>query len=262
MELYPNKGVVTRLKASEWRPYNKDLFAKMRRASREFGLIEEGDCIAVGLSGGKDSTLLLYAMAVLQRTLPCDFSLRAVSLDLGWGNDYSEMAAFCDRLGVPLEIIPSEIGPLIFEERKEKNPCSLCARMRRGAINNWAHDNGCNKVALGHHMDDCIETLLMSLFYEGRIHTFAPRSYLTRSQVTVIRPLVYVSEADITRIGARLALPLVKNKCPADGHTTRSETKDLLASLAVSNPRIKERIMSGIDKDLWQHYRITPSEEE
>lgn len=134
--------------------------------------------------------------------------------------------------------------------------------MRRGAINNWAHDNGCNKVALGHHMDDCIETLLMSLFYEGRVHTFAPRSYLTRSQVTVIRPLVYVSEADITRIGARLALPLVKNKCPADGHTTRSETKDLLASLAVGNPRIKERIMSGIDKDLWQHYRITPSEEE
>lgn len=234
----------------------------MRRASREFGLIEEGDVIAVGLSGGKDSTLLLYAMAVLQRTLPCDFSLRAVSLDLGWGNDYSDMAGFCERLGVPLEIIPSEIGPLIFEERKEKNPCSLCARMRRGAINNWAHDNGCNKVALGHHMDDCIETLLMSLFYEGRIHTFAPRSYLTRSEVTVIRPFVYVSEEDIIHIGKKLAIPVVKNLCPADGHTTRSEMKDLLAQLSRDNPRIKERIMSGIDKDLWQPYRIHQETEE
>ena len=249
------------MKASEWRPYNKDLFSKMRRASREFGLIEDGDVIAVGLSGGKDSTLLLYAMAVLARTLPCDFSLRAVSLDLGWGNDYSEMAALCERLEVPFTSIPSEIGPLIFEERKEKNPCSLCARMRRGAINNWAHDNGCNKVALGHHMDDVIETLLMSLFYEGRIHTFAPRSYLTRSEVTVIRPLVYVSEADITRIGRQLALPLIVNRCPADGHTTRSDIKDLLTTLSTTNPRIKERIMSGIDKDLWQPYRITHEEE-
>lgn len=250
------------LKASEWRPYNKDLLSKMRRASREFGLIEEGDRIAVGLSGGKDSTLLLYAMAVLQRTLPCIFSLRAVSLDLGWGNNYSEMATFCESIGVPLEVIPSNIGPLIFEERKEKNPCSLCARMRRGAINNWAHDNGCNKVALGHHMDDCIETLLMSLFYEGRIHTFAPRSYLTRSQVTVIRPLVYVAESDIIRIGHALKLPVIINRCPADGHTTRSDMKELLTKLSGHNPRIKERIMSGIDKDLWQPYRIHPETEE
>lgn len=250
------------MKASEWRPYNKDLFSKMRRASRDFGLIEDGDVIAVGLSGGKDSTLLLYAMAVLARTLPCNFSLRAVSLDLGGGNDYSEMAAFCKELGVPLEIIPSEIGPLIFEERKEKNPCSLCARMRRGAINNWAHANGCNKVALGHHMDDVIETLLMSLFYEGRIHTFAPRSYLTRSEVTVIRPLVYVSEDTITHIGKKLSLPVVVNRCPADGYTTRSDIKQLLSTLQASNPRIKERIMSGIDKDIWQRYRITTTQEE
>ncbi len=250
------------MKATEWRPYNKDLFAKMRKASREFSLIEEGDKIVVGLSGGKDSTLLLYAMVVLQRTLPCNFSLHAVSLDLGWGNDYSEMQAFCERLEVPLTIIPSEIGPLIFHERKEKNPCSLCARMRRGAINNWAHDNGYNKVALGHHMDDVIETLLMSLFYEGRIHTFAPRSYLTRSEVTVIRPLIYVTESDITRIGRQLNLPLIVNKCPADGYTTRSDIKDLLTTLTNDNPRIKERIMSGIDKDLWQVYRHTNVQEE
>lgn len=261
MRLYYRKGVVSLLKANEWRPYNKDLFAKMRRASREFGLIEAGDRIAIGLSGGKDSTLLLYAMAVLKRTLPCDFEIQAVSLDLGWGNDYTEMAAFCEQLEVPLSIIPSEIGPLIFEERKEKNPCSLCARMRRGAINNWAHDHGFNKVALGHHMDDVIETLLMSLFYEGRIHTFAPRSYLTRSEVTVIRPLVYVQEEDITRIAKRLSLPLIINRCPADGKTTRSEIKDLLTTLSIDNPRVKERIMSGIDKDLWQQYRVPQSQE-
>lgn len=244
------------MKANEWRPYNKDLFAKMRKASRDFGLIEEGDRIAIGLSGGKDSTLLLYAMAVLKRTLPCDFSIRAVSLDLGWGNDYTEMTAFCDSLEVPFDIIPSEIGPLIFEERKEKNPCSLCARMRRGAINNWAREQGCNKVALGHHMDDVIETLLMSMFYEGRIQTFAPRSYLTRSEVTVIRPMVYVAESTIIKIARQLDLPLIINKCPADGFTTRSDMKNLLETLMGDNPLIKQRIMSGIEKDLWNKYKV------
>lgn len=244
------------MKASEWRPYNKDLFAKMRKASRDFGLIEENDNIVVGLSGGKDSTLLLYAMAVLKRTLPCKFNLHAVSLDLGWGNEYTDMAAFCRELEVPFDIIPSEIGPLIFEERKEKNPCSLCARMRRGAINNWAHDHGYNKVALGHHMDDVIETLLMSMFYEGRIQTFAPRSYLTRSEVTVIRPMVYVQESVIEKIARQLELPLIVNKCPADGFTTRSDMKSLLLKLMVDNPLIKQRIMSGIEKDLWDRYKV------
>ncbi len=244
------------MKASEWRPYNKDLFAKIRKASRDYGLIEENDTIAIGLSGGKDSTLLLYAMAVLKRTLPCDFNIKAVSLDLGWGNDYTEMRAFCEKLEVPFEIIPSEIGPLIFNERKEKNPCSLCARMRRGAINGWAHDNGCNKVALGHHMDDVIETLLMSLFYEGHMQTFAPRAYLTRSDVTVIRPMVYVSEHDITKIGRQIGIPIIKNLCPADGYTTRSNIKHLLTNLQQDNPRVKERMMSAVENDLWSKYKI------
>ena len=244
------------LKANEWRLYNKDLFAKMRKASRDFGLIEENDSIAIGLSGGKDSTLLLYAMAVLKRTLPCNFTIRAVSLDLGWGNDYTDMATFCNSLDVPFDIIPSEIGPLIFEERKEKNPCSLCARMRRGVINNWAHEHGCNKVALGHHMDDVIETLLMSMFYEGRIQTFAPCAYLTRSEVTVIRPMVYVAESTITKIARQLELPLIVNKCPADGFTTRSDMKSLLLKLMADNPLIKQRIMSGIEKDLLNQYKV------
>lgn len=256
MKLVFTKELSELLKANEWRPYNKDLFAKMRKASRDFGLIEENDSIAIGLSGGKDSTLMLYAMAVLKRTLPCNFTIRAVSLDLGWGNDYTDMAAFCAALEVPFDIIPSEIGPLIFEERKEKNPCSLCARMRRGAINNWAHEQGCNKVALGHHMDDVIETLLMSMFYEGRIQTFAPRAYLTRSEVTVIRPMVYVAESTITKIARQLELPLIVNKCPADGYTTRSDMKSLLLKLTADNPMIKQRIMSGVEKDLWGQYKI------
>lgn len=244
------------LKANEWRPYNKDLFSKIKKASRDYGLIEENDTIAIGLSGGKDSTLLLYSMAVLKRSLPCKFNLRAVSLDLGWGNDFSEMINFCNDLEVPFDIIPSEIGPLIFEERKENNPCSLCARMRRGAINGWAQEHQCNKVALGHHMDDVIETLLMSMFYEGHVHTFAPRSYLSRTDVTVIRPMVYVEESTIIKIGRQLNLPLIINKCPADGQTTRSDIKELLTTLSKDNPLVKQRIMSGIEKDLWNKYKL------
>lgn len=250
------KGVYIYLKSKEWRPYNKDLFSKIRKASRDYQLIQENDTIAVALSGGKDSTLMLYSLAVLQRTLPCSFNLKAVSLDMGWHNDYRALSQFCQNIDVPLEIIPSEIGPLIFEERKEKNPCSLCARMRRGAINNWASENGCNKVALGHHLDDVIETLLMSTFYEGHIQTFAPKAYLTRSRITVIRPMVYVLESDIIKISRQLSLPIIINQCPADGNTTRSKEKELIKELAKNNPLIRERMMSGIEKDLWQKYKI------
>ena len=244
------------MKAKEWRPYNKDLFSKMRKASRDYHLIEENDTIAVALSGGKDSTLMLYALAVLQRTLPCQFNLKAVSLDMGWNNDYTSLKALCEKLEVPFEIIPSQIGPIIFEERKEKNPCSLCARMRRGAINSWAHENNCNKVALGHHLDDVIETFLMSTFYEGHIQTFAPKAYLTRAEVTVIRPMVYVLESDIIKISRQLSLPVIVNKCPADGYTTRSKEKQLIKELSKDNPLIRERMMSGIEKDLWHKYKV------
>jgi tRNA 2-thiocytidine biosynthesis protein TtcA len=240
------------LKAKDWRPYNKLLFSRMRKASRDYGLIEDGDRIVVGLSGGKDSTLMLYALAVLQRSLPVHFDLRAVTLDMGWGNDYSEHIAFCQKLDVPFEVIPSDVGPLIFEERQEKNPCSLCARMRRGAVNGWAHEHGCNKVALGHHLDDVIETLLMSMFYEGRVQTFMPKSYLSRSDVTVIRPMVYVTEADIISIGKKIGIPVMVNKCPADGHTVREDAKDLIKELSTTNPMIRTRLMSGVVKDLWK----------
>ncbi len=240
----------------EWRPFNKTLFAKMRRASRDYGLITEGDHICIALSGGKDSTLLLYAMEILRRTLPCNFQLSALSVDLGWQNDYLAHIAFCKKLGIPYDIVKTDIGPIIFNERKEKNPCSLCARMRRGAVNNWAVEHGCNKVALGHHLDDVIETLLMSLFYEGRLHTFAPYAYLSRTDITVIRPLVYVLESDIQRIAKRLNLPILLNACPADGKTTRSAEKKLISELAQQNPPVRERMMHAIETSLWTEYRI------
>ncbi|MFM9413281.1 tRNA 2-thiocytidine biosynthesis TtcA family protein [Peptococcus simiae] len=240
-----------------WRAYNKDLFAPMRRASRDYGLIEAGDCIGIGLSGGKDSTLLLYSLAVLQKTLPTPFQIKAMSVDLGWENDYTAHRALCEELSIPFEVVPSNIGPIVFEERQEKNPCSLCARMRRGAVNNWAAANGCNKVALGHHLDDVIETLLMSLFFEGRLHTFAPRAYLSRADLTVIRPLVFVKEADIRRIVRKLDLPIMHNACPADGFTKRSEEKALIAQLAKDNPGIRDRMMHAVTSSLWTSYQIT-----
>lgn len=242
--------------SKDWRHYNKPLFAKMRRASRDYGLIEADDHICVALSGGKDSTLLLYGLRILQKTLPTPFKLSAMSVDMGWGADYTSLKSFCKDLDVPFSIVPSDIGPIVFEARQEKNPCSLCAKMRRGAVNHWASEQGYNKVALGHHLDDVIETLLMSLFYEGRLHTFAPRAYLSRANVTVIRPLIFVLENDIRRIGQQLKLPIMYNPCPADGHTVRSDEKALIAHLAEKNPGIRERMMHAVENGLWEAYRI------
>lgn len=239
-----------------WKPFNKILFSKIRKASRDYQLIEEGDRIAVSLSGGKDSNVLLYALSILQKTLPCHFDLKAVTIDMGWGTSYDELESYCEKLGVPLAIVPSQIGPIVFEERKEKNPCSLCARMRRGAVNRWAHENNCNKVALGHHMDDVIETVLMSLFYEGRLHTFAPKAYLSRMDVTVIRPLVLVAEVDIKRIAQRLEIPIVDSCCPANGFTMRSKEKNHIAELEKENPLIRERMLSAVVRDMWNKYDV------
>lgn len=242
-----------------WRSFNKAIFSKMRRASRDYGLIEEGDVICVSLSGGKDSSFLLYALHILQRSLPCSFELKPVLVDMGWGVDWSPLEDFCKNLDLSLSIVPSKIGPIVFEERKESNPCSLCARMRRGAVNRWASSQSCNKVALGHHRDDCIETLLMSLFYEGRIHSFAPRAYLDRMDVTIIRPLVLVAELDIIKAVERLKIPVIKNPCPAEGQTIRDRKKELIAELAIDNPLIQDRMMAAITKDLWSSCFISPN---
>lgn len=241
----------------DWRQFSKPLLIPMRKASRDYGLIEENDKILIALSGGKDSLTLLYAMSILKKTLPCHFEITALTLDMGFKNDYVKVKQFCDSLEVPFYTIDSEIAQIIFEERKEKNPCSLCARFRRGAINNWANEHGYNKVALGHHMDDVLETFLMSLFYEGRLNTFAPKSYLDRSDVTVIRPLVYVLENDIKKIARQLNFPIVINNCPANGNTTRAKEKELISQLSKDNSALRHRMMSAIVSKLWNQYKIT-----
>lgn len=238
--------------------FNKPLLAKMRRASREYGLIENGDKIAVGLSGGKDSTLMLYALSVLKRTIPVKFDLQAITLDSGWDNDWSTLADYCASLDIPFHLEKTNIAQVVFDIRQEKNPCSLCAKMRRGALHSIAKNLGCNKVALGHHLDDALETFLMSLTYEGRIHTFAPKAYLSRSDITLIRPMIYVLESDIVAISKQLDLPIVINKCPADGYTSRQDMKDLIANLAKDNPLVRQRMQSALTTGLWQKYLITP----
>lgn len=244
-----------------WRKFNKPLLAKMRRASREYGLIQPYDKIAVGLSGGKDSTVMLYALSVLQKTLPFPFTLQGISLDVGWNNDYDLVGQYCQPLGVPFHLEQTQIGRIVYEERKESNPCSLCANMRRGAINNTAKKLGCNKVALGHHLDDALETFLMSLVFEGRMHTFAPRTYLSRADITVIRPMIYVYEKDIISIAKKLELPVVPNTCPADGITKRHSMKEEMVRLEAMNPTVKERMLHAITTSIWAPLML-PEEEQ
>lgn len=244
-----------------WHQFNKPILAKMRRASREYGLIQPYDKIAVGLSGGKDSTVLLYTLSVLRDTLPFPFEVQGISLDVGWDNDFEPIRGFCESLEIPYHLEKTNIGRVVYEERKESNPCSLCANMRRGAINNLAKDLGCNKVALGHHLDDALETYLMSLVFEGRMHTFTPLTYLTRADITVIRPMIYVFEKDIISAARKLELPVVKNNCPADGITKRQTMKEEMQRLEAINPTVKERMLHAITQTLWAPLMV-PEEEQ
>jgi len=234
-----------------WRKLRYPLLNKVKRALREFNLIEDGDNIAVGVSGGKDSMILLYALAIIRKITPLKFNIYAVTLDLGWNNDFTPLHDFCASLDIPYYIKQTEIGKIIYEERQEKNPCSLCTKMRRGALNNYAKELGCNKVALGHHLDDAIETFMLSLTYEGRISTFLPKSYLSRIDLTSIRPLVFVYEKNISSIVNMLKIPVVVNNCPADGRTKRQEIKNLISQMETTNPLVKERIISAINNNLW-----------
>ena len=227
------------------------LLSKARRAVEDYKMIENGDKIAVGLSGGKDSLTLLYILANMRRFYPAKFEVIAVSVDMGLGLNPDEVAAVqkvCDELGVEYVVEKTQIGEIVFNVRKEKNPCSLCANMRRGALNNTAKAHGCNKVALGHHFDDAVETFLMSLFYEGRIGCFEPVTYLSRSGVTQIRPMLYIGEKAIEHFAQAQQLPVVRNVCPADKHTKRQEIKELIASLQTQYPDIKTRIFGAMQR--------------
>lgn len=210
-------------------------------------MIEDGDKIAVGISGGKDSLTLLYALSGLRRFYPKKFELMAVTVDLGFQNlDLSKINALCEELQVEYKIIKTDIAQIIFEDRKESNPCSLCAKMRKGALNEAVKAAGVNKIAYAHHKDDVVETMLMSLVYEGRFHTFSPVTYLDRMNLTVIRPLMYMNEADVIGFINKYDVPVVKSPCPADGHTKREYIKQLLQQLNRENPGVKERMFTAI----------------
>ena len=227
----------------------KRILSNTRRACEDYKMISDGDKIAVGISGGKDSLTLLTALAEMRRFYPQKYELCGISIDMGLdGMDFSEVAGYCEKLGVEYHIIPSDISKVVFEYRKEHNPCSLCAKMHRGALNNAAHRLGCNKVALGHHFDDVVETFMLNLFYEGRIGVFSPVTYLSRSDVTVIRPMIYMPEKDIRYFAKKTELPVVESTCPANGNTEREEMKKFLARLDRENKGLKYRIYGAIQR--------------
>jgi len=225
----------------------KEILGCIRRADQDFGMIKAGDKVAVGVSGGKDSLLLLYAMALYRKFCPEPFELEALTLTMGMEPfDVSGIRELCERLEVPYIVRETEIGKVIFEERKEKNPCSLCAKMRRGALNELCVERGVNKLALGHHRDDAEETLLLSLFYEGRFHTFQPVTYLSRTGITQIRPMLYISEKNIIHQARVLNLPVVKSPCPADGYTKRQDMKELLDYICRKIPNARDQMLSAL----------------
>lgn len=225
----------------------QQVMSRVRKAVDDYQMIEEGDRIAVGISGGKDSLTLLYALHGLMRFYPKKFELHAVTVDLGFDNlNLEQIKELCAKLEVPYTIVKTDIAQIIFEERKEENPCSLCAKMRKGALNQAIREAGCNKVAYAHHKDDVIETMLMSLIFEGRIHTFSPVTYLDRMNLTVIRPLMYMDEVDVIGFVHKYNVPVVKSPCPADGNTRREYVKDLLRSINLETPGVKERMFTAI----------------
>lgn len=229
----------------------QQVLSYVRRAVDDYEMIEEGDRIAVGISGGKDSLTLLYALHGLRRFYPKHFEIHAVTVDLGFRNlNLEGIKSLCKELDVEYTILETDIAQIIFQERKETNPCSLCAKMRKGALNQAMKQAGCGKVAYAHHKDDVVETLLMSLIYEGRFHTFAPVTFLDRTEITVIRPLIYMNEADVIGFVNKYSVPVVKSPCPADGYTKREYIKDLLRKLNQENPGVKERMFAAIQSDI------------
>ena len=225
----------------------QQLLSYTRKAVDDYQMIQAGDKIAVGISGGKDSLALLYALAHLRIFYPNSFEIIAITVDLGWGNfQLDEIKKLCEKLNVEYVTVKTDIADIVFEQRKETNPCSLCAKMRKGALNEKIKELGCNKVAYGHHKDDVVETLFLSKIFEGRLHCFAPVTYLDRMDLTVIRPLLYVNEADIIGFKNKMELPVAKSPCPMDGYTKREYAKDLVKQLNQDHPGAKERIFRAI----------------
>ncbi|MGI5958905.1 MAG: tRNA 2-thiocytidine biosynthesis TtcA family protein [Massiliimalia sp.] len=221
----------------------------MRKAIHTFDLIQDGDKIAVGVSGGKDSVVLLRGLVMLKRFIGIDYDVVAITLDPCFGGqetDYSPIARMCEEMGVPYYVERTHIGEIVFDIRKETNPCSLCAKMRRGALHEAAKKFGCNKIALGHHYDDAVETFVMNLFIEGRLGCFAPKSYLSKRDLWMIRPLVFAPEREVRKAALKNELPIIKSKCPADGTTSREKTKEFLRDREKDDPGFTFRLFGAM----------------
>ena len=227
----------------------KRLLSFVRRAVDDYQMIEDGDRIAVGISGGKDSLTLLAALAEMRRFYPKKYDIVAITIDMGFeGSDFSEIAEFCRRLKVEYRVVKTDIAKIIFDIRKEPNPCSLCAKMRRGSLHAEAQAANCNKVALGHHYDDAVETFMMNLLFEGRIGCFQPVTNLDRTGVTQIRPMLYIHEKTVDNFAHRMELPVLENRCPVDKYTKREEIKQLVYDLSATYPDLRERIFGAMQR--------------
>lgn len=233
----------------------KRLLSLTRQAVDDYHLIDDGDSIAVGVSGGKDSLVLLTALYHLQKFYPKRFAIHALTVHTGFADfDLTPVQKYCEELSIPYTIVKTSIAQIVFEERHEDNPCALCAKLRKGAFNQEALKLGCNKIAYAHHRDDLINTLFMSMMYEGNIHTISPKTILERTGLTLIRPLMYVQEVDIVGFINKNPLPVCKNPCPADKKTSREYVNNLTKQLNRENPGVKDRIFHGIlqaDFDDW-----------
>ncbi|MGI9951624.1 tRNA 2-thiocytidine biosynthesis TtcA family protein [Moorellaceae bacterium AZ2] len=233
------------------RNYGKWFLTPVKRAVYKYNMITPGDRIAVGASGGKDSAVLLYVLWLLRNFSSLDFHFEAVFVDLGWEVDSRSLAEFCRELNIPFHVESTSIGAIVFQYRQEPNPCALCSHLRRGALNEVARRLGCNKVALGHHLDDLLETFLLNWFYNGRFSTFLPVTYLSRKGLTVIRPLIYLPEATVAGVAKAEHLPVLPNPCPAAGRTKRHEVRKIVNFLAENNLYLRQRFLAALEAARW-----------
>ena len=248
---------------ASWRtdPLKKTLGC-IRKADQDFQLIDPGDRVAVGVSGGKDSLLLLHALALYRKFSHKNFTLQAITVDNGIGSpDYTAVSDLCKSLEIPYLIKKTQIGEIIFDYRKENNPCALCAKMRRAVLANTCNELNSNKLALGHHREDAIETLLMSLFHEGRFRTFHPVTRMSRSGITVIRPLVYLPESHVKHMQKVLCLPVVESVCPVNGKTERANMSRLLSEIRKSFPDASERILHALQHEPYELWQKLPADD-